>query len=156
MSELVGGANPATLKPLQPRTVVASRKVAVRRVLQGGGSILAALGLGSALGLLSLPMLPVAVTVVVLTGGGLVQLGRAARHFHRFGSTAAVIGFSCAGGLGVSLTLLNAFSVLAFYGVSAPYWIMMALGVTSLGLAGLVLLVVLRSVLRLVMAPRMV
>ena len=147
MSEAFGEAQLATVERHLPESVVASRGVAVRRVLQGGGSILGALGLGSAYGILGLPLLPAALTVVVLTGGGLVQLGRAAGHFRRFGSTAALVGFSAAGGLGLSLTALNVLNILAYYGVSAPSWIFMGLGATTLGLAGIALLVVLRAVI---------
>ena len=129
---------------------MASREVAVRRVLQGGGAVLGALGLGAVYGLLGQPpilVLPVALTIVLFTGGELVQLGRAAAHFHRFGSTAAAVGFSAAGGLGLSLPVFQLLNLLAFYGVSAPSWVFMGLGATTLGLAGIVLLVVLRAVI---------
>ena len=86
-----------------PTSIELSREIAVQRVFQGGVSIIAGVvlfGVENALPGLS-TSISMQMAAMGLGGLGLVQLGRAAKHFLKYGSRASVIGFAAAAGLGL-------------------------------------------------------
>lgn len=92
----------------EPTTVEASRTLAVRRVLRGGlatisGALLT--GVAAQFGVAS--GLPFAATMAgfVAGGFGLIEMGRAAGHFLRYGSRASQIAFVATAALGSSAVL---------------------------------------------------
>ena len=87
----------------RPTSIELSRKIAVKRTFQGGalvgaGAVLA----GAAMSFLGIDSFSLSMVGMGLGGLGLVQLGRAAKHFMKYGSRASLIGFVSAAGLGLS------------------------------------------------------
>ena len=78
-----------------PPTIDASRESAVRRVFRGGMAVLAGgvlMPLTSMLGVSGLPF-AAGMAAFVLAGVGLLEMGRAAPHFLRFGSRGSQVAF---------------------------------------------------------------
>lgn len=91
-----------------PASVGSSRALAVRRVFRGGlASLSGALltGVASYFGVASGVPFALGMASFVLGGFGLVEIGRAARHFLRYGSRSSQLAFLSTAGLGASAVL---------------------------------------------------
>ena len=135
-----------------PASIELSREIAVQRVFQGGVSIIAGVvlfGVENALPGLS-TSISMQMAAMGLGGLGLVQLGRAAKHFLKYGSRASVIGFAAAAGLGLctaSIALIQWIGI-TMWPNRGLAWLVHWLAQGYYGFGIVVLLVVLRSLLR--------
>ena len=92
----------------RPGSIESSRGAAVQRVVRGGALILGGATLGGATaalyGLAVSSGLPFALGMgaMAMGGAGLVELGRAATHFRKYGSTTSLIAFLATTGWGLS------------------------------------------------------
>ena len=130
-------------------SISGSRAVAVDRVFTGGKFVTGAIGLGllATTGLLGAVAFPVAIGAAVLGGIGLMQIGRAAKHLRRYGSTPSLLGFDAAVGLGLSATT---FTVLNWFYVSGtmPGWVAGTVALLTFEFGVLLLVLVLRALFR--------
>ena len=107
MSFIAGeGRPPAVIHAADhPKSIESSREVAVRRVFRGGGAALAAavlMGATSFFGVSSGLPFALGMGGFVLGGLGLVEIGRATRHFLKYGTRTSVVGFVATAGVGLS------------------------------------------------------
>jgi len=107
---------------------VESRSLAVRQLAAGSGAAIGVVALAASLSIFSFPVLPVALGVVSLMATASYKLGRAARHFLRYGSPASALGVTAGAVGGLSLATLNALLVLQFFGASIPSLLVGLLG----------------------------
>ena len=133
----------------QSASISKSRNLAVSRVFQGGVLVAGALSLGGlvGVGLFGAAAFGVATGATLLGGFGLIQLGRAATHLRRYGSTHALVGFDAAAGLGLSVTGFAALYWLYISGL-VPGWITGTVFLLGVEFGVLLLLLVLRTLLR--------
>ena len=88
-----------------PGSIESSREVAVRRVFRGGRTALAGavlMGAASFFGVSSGLPFALGMGGFVLGGLGLVEIGRATRHFLKYGTRTSLVGFVATSGFGLS------------------------------------------------------
>ncbi len=136
----------------RPTSVELSRKIAVQRILQGGALVsVGAVLSGATMSGLGIDSFSLSMVGMGLGGLGLVQLGRAAKHFMKYGSRASLIGFVSAAGLGLSTVSI---AVIQWIGITllpgpnpALVWAVHWLVRGYYGFGIVVLLVVLRALI---------
>jgi hypothetical protein len=137
-----------------PGFVVRSRERSVSAIIHGSAAAAAGFGavIASAHGLFGQSSPYVALAASLIGGGGLLYVGRAARHLLRFGSRRSAIGFGSAAALGTLAVLWPFEILLARLGVGLPpMWFRQLSGIGFLGLALVTLFFVLRTIARMVM-----
>lgn len=137
----------------RPTSVELSREIAVQRVFQGGALVSAgAVLVGATMSFLEIDSFALSTAGMGLGGLGLVQLGRAAKHFMKYGSRASLIGFVAAAGLGLSAVSIAVIQWIGMTFLPGPNpalaWAVHWLAQGFYGFGIVMLLVVLRALMR--------
>ena len=130
-------------------SVAVSRRRAARQIFEGSLLVCGSVGLGllAGFGTFGGATLLVTLGATVVGGVGLVQIGRAARHARRYGSTKSLLAFEAAAGLGLASI---GFAVANwFYSTGAtPGWVAGTAMLLAVEFAVLLVLLTLRTLLR--------
>ena len=137
----------------RPPSVELSREIAVQRIFQGGALVSAgAVLVGATMSFLAIDSFSLSMVGMGLGGLGFVQLGRAAKHFMKYGSRASLIGFATATALGLSTVSLVVFNwigvVLSTRAVPGWIWFFRGSLWAYYGFGIVMLLLVLRALVR--------